>query len=247
MNTERSREDGAEELEAYLDCPCIYFPPMEDEGPILDACRQARERGRKEGFWPLLVPVRDSRWFLDRAAFRSQSREELLSVPLPDGREVVRRRLQAWWEEISAEDPSLNWREDILGKVEGGTPRTRLSGLRSFRCTETKPLLLASLPVKHPWEVFAHLPFGEWNECPQDLEHMAVAKYWFEEYGAVPALAAHGVAEYVLPAPIPQKRAMEAALEQYGYCADIVDQSFETVGALADSLPRSTVWYFWWD
>ncbi|MCI9242614.1 MAG: DUF4253 domain-containing protein, partial [Lawsonibacter sp.] len=78
-------------------------------------------------------------------------------------------------------------------------------------------------------------------------EHMAVAKYWFEKYGAVPALAAHGVAEYVLPAPIPRERAMEAALEHYGYCADIVDQIFETVGALADGLPQSTVWYFWWD
>ena len=65
--------------------------------------------------------------------------------------------------------------------------------------------------------------------------------------GRVPALAAHGVAEYVLPAPIPRERAMEVALEQYGYCADIVDQSFETVGALADGLPRATVWYFWWD
>ena len=58
---------------------------------------------------------------------------------------------------------------------------------------------------------------------------------------------AHGVAEYVLPAPIPRERAMEAALEHYGYCADIVDQIFETVGALADGLPQSTVWYFWWD
>ena len=28
---------------------------------------------------------------------------------------------------------------------------------------------------------------------------------------------------------------------------NIVDQIFETVGALADGLPQSTVWYFWWD
>ena len=237
----------AERLEEYLGCPCAWIPSMTEDRPILEAYREARKRGEREGFWPLLISMWNSRWFLDFAVYRRQSREELLSAPLPDGREVVRRRLRDWRAEITAEDPSLNWREDVLGKMEGGKPRTRLSGFWDYRHVETAPLVLAEIPAKNPWEVFAWLPFGGWNECPQDLEHMAVAKYWFEKYGAVPALAAHGVAEYVLPAPIPRERAMEAALEQYGYCADIVDQIFETVGALADGLPQSTVWYFWWD
>ena len=237
----------AERLEEYLGCPCTWIPSMTEDRPILEAYREARKRGEREGFWPLLISMWNSRWFLDFAVYRRQSREELLSAPLPDGREVVRRRLRDWRAEITSEDPSLNWREDVLGKVEGGKPRTRLSGFWDCRHVETAPLVLAEIPAKNPWEVFAWLPFGGWNECPQDLEHMAVAKYWFEKYGAVPALAAHGVAEYVLPAPIPRERAMEAALEHYGYCADIVDQSFETVGALADGLPQSTVWYFWWD
>ena len=28
-----------------------------------------------------------------------------------------------------------------------------------------------------PWEIFAYLPFGNWNECPDTPELMAVAKY----------------------------------------------------------------------
>lgn len=42
---------------------------------------------------------------------------------------------------------------------------------------------------------------------------------------------------------------MDAAVELYGFCPDVIDQGPEdaTVGALADVLRQSTVWYLWWD
>lgn len=41
---------------------------------------------------------------------------------------------------------------------------------------------------------------------------------------------------------------MGTAVEQYGFCPDVVDQEEDpTVGNLADVLRQSTVWYFWWD
>ena len=43
----------------------------------------------------------------------------------------------------------------VLGKVEGGKPRTRLSGFWDYRHVETAPLVLAEIPAKNPWEVFA--------------------------------------------------------------------------------------------
>ena len=78
---------------------------------------------------------------------------------------------------------------------------------------------------------------------------MAVAKYWFEKYGAFPALMTHDVLEYVLPDihGISKEQALDLALEQYAYCNDIVDQGVETVGRLADGLAKSSYWYFWWD
>ncbi|MCA5577792.1 DUF4253 domain-containing protein [Enterocloster clostridioformis] len=49
-----------------------------------------------------------------------------------------------------------------------------------------------------------------------------------------------------MSAPVPKEKAMEMTVEQYGFCPDI-DQNFEELGALADTLRQSTVWYFWWD
>ena len=94
-----------------------------------------------------------------------------------------------------------------------------------------------------------YLPFGGWNECPNTPELMAVAKYWFEQHGAVPAAMSHDELEFLLPAPVPEEKAMDAAVELYGFCPDVIDQGPEdaTVGALADVLRQSTVWYFWWD
>ena len=91
---------------------------------------------------------------------------------------------------------------------------------------------------RNPWEVFAYLPFGGWNECPDTPELMAVTKYWFEQYGARPAVITHDVLELTVPAPVPKERAMELAQEQYAFCPDVVDQGppDTTVGMLADSL-----------
>ena len=110
-------------------------------------------------------------------------------------------------------------------------------------------MILAKIPVKNPWEVFAYLPFGAWNDCPDTPELMAIAKYWFEQYHAVPAVITHDVLEFELPKPVPEDQAMKTAEEQYGFCPDIVDQGPEnaSVGWLADVLRKSTVWYFWWD
>ena len=59
----------------------------------------------------------------------------------------------------------------------------------------------------------------------------------------------HDDLEFLLPTPVSQEKAMDAAVEQYGFCHDVIDQGPEeaTVGALADVLRQSTVWYFWWD
>ena len=32
---------------------------------------------------------------------------------------------------------------------------------------------------------------GGYNECPFPAEQVAVAKYWYEKYGAVPAVITH--------------------------------------------------------
>ena len=253
----------AEAMMEYLDCECTYFPSMTDDDPIMSAYNYAKRESVKEGFVPVLLRADDEiLWEClimnsdpdsdgeDDYAFDpdkvAEYRKKMLSAPVENSKAVLEEMIGQRKEE--AEDDDMDWDEEILGEMEGGYDNRRFSSYWNSDNNMTYPLILAKIPVKNPWEIFAYLPFGGWNECPNTPELMAVAKYWFEQHGAVPAAMSHDELEFTLPAPVPEEKAMGTAVEQYGFCPDVVDQEEDpTVGNLADVLRQSTVWYFWWD
>ena len=254
----------AEALMEYLDCECTYFPSMKDDDPIMSAYSYAKRESVKEGFVPVLIKADDETlWEClimnsdpdsdgeDDYAFDPDKvadyRKKILSAPVKDSKAVLEALIGQRKEE--AEDDDMDWDEEILGEMEGGEPNDRFSSYWDDDTEMTYPLILAKIPVKNPWEIFAYLPFGNWNDCPDTPDLMAAAKYWFERYGAVPGAMSHDELEFLLPAPVPEKQAMDTAVELYGFCPDVIDQGPEdaTVGALADVLRQSTVWYLWWD
>ena len=254
----------AQAIMEYLDCECTYFPSMKDDDPIMSAYSYAKRESVKEGFVPVLIRADDETlWEClilnsdpdsdggDDYAFDpdkvAEYRKKMLSAPVKDGKAVLEELTDQRKEE--AEDDDMDWDEEILGEMEGGYENDRFSCYWNSDTDMTYPLILAKIPVKNPWEIFAYLPFGNWNDCPDTPQLMAVTKYWFEQYGAVSAAMSHDELEFLLPAPVPREKAMDAAVELYGFCPDIIDQGPEdaTVGALADALQQSTVWYFWWD
>ena len=253
----------AQAIMEYLDCECTYFPSMKDDDPITAAYSYAKRDSVHEGFVPVLIkaddetlleclvmnadPENDADFYEFDLKTVTEYRKKMLSTSIKDGKAVLKEMIGLRKEE--ADDDDMDWEEEILGKMENGYENNRFSSFWEYDTDMTYPMILAKIPVKHPWEIFAYLPFGNWNECPDTPELMAVAKYWFEQYGAVPAVMTHDVLEFDLPTAISKECAMEVALEQYGFCPDIVDQGPEdaTVGSLADVLRQSKVWYFWWD
>ena len=244
-------------LTTYLNCPCRYFPPASDDSNLMSAYHEARERGKKEGFTPMIVTIDDT--LLECLVMNSDSgsksfdadpksvekyRKEMLSAELPDGKAVFEQYTENLSEYM---ENTVKYFDEEIGEMDEIEVNDSFSGYWDFCTNKTYPLILAEIPVKNPWEVFAYLPFGGWNECPDTKEQMAAAKYWYELYGAVPAVLTHDVLEYELPKPVGEENALELAKEQYLFCADIVDQCVETIGALAYMLKMSTVWYFWWD
>ena len=253
----------AQAIMEYLDCECTYFPSMKDDDPIMAAYGYAKRDSAQEGFVPVLIkaddetlleclvmnadPKNDADIYEFDLKTVTEYRKKMLSAPIKDGKAVMEELIGQRKEE--AEDDDMDWDEEVLGEMEGGYDDDRFSCYWNSDNDMTYPLILAKIPVKNPWEIFAYLPFGNWNDCPDTPDLMAAAKCWFEQYGAVPAAMSHDELEFLLPAPVPKEKAMEVALEQYGFCPDIVDQEPEdaTVGALADVLRQSTVWYLWWD
>ena len=245
----------------YLDCECTYFPSMADDDPIMSAYSYAQRLGVREGFVPVLIqaddetlleclvmnadPEHDADCYEFDLKTVEEYRKKMLSAPVKDGKAILEELTGQRKEE--AEDDDLDWDEEVLGEMEGGEPIDRFANYWNDDTGMTYPLILAKIPVKNPWEIFAYLPFGNWNECPDTPDLMAVAKYWFEQHGAIPAAMSHDKLEFELPTPISKERAMEVAVEQYGFCPDLDQNEDGSIGSLADVLWQSTVWYFWWD
>ena len=251
----------AQAIMEYLDCECTYFPSMADDDPIMSAYSYAQRLGVREGFVPVLIqaddetlleclvmnadPEHDADFYKFDLKTVEEYRKKMLSAPVKDGKAILEELTGQRKEE--AEDDDLDWEEEVLGEMEGGYDNDRFSCYWDSDSHMTYPLILAKIPVKNPWEIFAYLPFGNWNECPDTPDLMAVAKYWFEQHGAIPAAMSHDELEFELPTPISKERAMEVAVEQYGFCPDLDQNEDGSIGSLADVLWQSTVWYFWWD
>lgn len=109
-------------------------------------------------------------------------------------------------------------------------------------------LILAMIPASHPWEVFAYLNYGGWNDCPGPESHVGIHRMWNEKYGAEPVTLAHDTLECRVPNPPSDKdSAMALAREHYYYCYDIVDQGVQSLSNLGATLLNNNIWYFWWD
>ncbi|MBS4784784.1 MAG: DUF4253 domain-containing protein [Clostridiales bacterium] len=262
MSEIRRFTDGMDALEAYLDCRCTCFEPMLDDDPITQAFQEAQQRGAREGFVPVLITPNDTLWETlvmnsdpdsgseEGYAFCPERvadyRREILSQVLSEGNEMLEQSIRLRREE--ADEDGLDWENGIVGVLEEGEGNDRFLGYWNYATSHTDPLLLAEIPVEHPWQVFAWLPFGGWNECPGTGELMAVSAHWFRQHRAVPAVVTHDVLEYALPQPVAEDAALELAVEQYAFCPDIIDQAEDlTLGRLAGELACSRSWYFWWD
>lgn len=107
---------------------------------------------------------------------------------------------------------------------------------------------IALLPTQHSWHVPALLRFGGWNDCPFTEEHVAMFRYWQGRFGAEVVGIAGDVVEMTVPKPPQdQNNALELAREQWIYCEEMVTEGTQTLEALAASLLKANVWFFWWE
>ena len=260
MNTQHTISPLAQAFIDYLDCPCEYFAPMKEDDPIIEAYEKACIDAKAKGFVPMLVVVDETLWEClilnsdpdndgsDNYGFDKEKvlayRSAMLKENLPDPKELLADLISSRMED-AAED-EVEWDEEVIGKVADGYEADTFSSLMHYTGKETREVILAKIPVKHPYEVFAYLPFGNWNECPDTIVLMALCKYWFEKYGATPAALSHDELEFTLEQPLNAEDAVKTAVELYGFCPDC-DQNFDCIGQLADTLSKSTFWYLWWD
>ena len=180
---------------------------------------------------------------------KEQIREEARSNACADGKRLIEELIKTRIDELERDDENVFLgfsEEDVLNESCDGHAVRKFIGFHDYRDNGVKETILAYIPTTKPFEVFAWVPFGGWNECPAAEDIIHISRYWYLKHNAIPAVISHDTLEF-LCAPLDVKSAMETAVEHYAVCPDNVDQGIGTVAALADSLTKSTVWWFWWD
>ncbi|MCM1228268.1 MAG: DUF4253 domain-containing protein [Clostridium sp.] len=244
----------SDEIIKYLDgCRYEVIAPAKDTKPLWDRYIAAYEKGKIEGFVPIYI-VSDSN-VLDVFEINAEAaggidkfREKMLSAEiaakLDSAEEILKKRFDEYRADYSPFDDDY----DLYGEFSGGETLNCFSSWSEYSFKKTQELIYVEIPTRSPWEVFAWIPFGDWNECPSPEVIMSVSKLWYEKCCAVPAVITGDCLEFYLPDPVSDKdMALKIAEQQYGFDPDVVDQGTGTLKCLADSITRSNVWFFWWD
>lgn len=216
---------------------------------IVNAYKEALIRGKKEGFTPVMVPVDEIlEEYFEILKDDGYSVENVLNSEMKPGKQILEDRF-AEYSGDNEEDFEMNM-DEFIGEFHGEAEvMNGFISLCDYYADKTLETIIFEVPTTKPWELVAYVPFGGWNDCPSPDEMMAICKYWYEKYSAVPAAITHDVLEMTVPVPVPEDMAIEVAKEHYAFTPDRVNQGTETgrLSEVAASIAVSDVWYFWWD
>ncbi|MBQ7061077.1 MAG: DUF4253 domain-containing protein [Clostridia bacterium] len=212
------------------------------------------EKGRLEGYTPVVVPcaLGDRDLLLESISYRLEDGFDIeteLKKPLEDGKSVLEARAEAFSETYGISVKSmLAQAGDGFDGFDSSAGEETYSGLQVSSMYGESRLILIKLPTVNPWEAAIYIPFGGFNECPEPSEMAAVLKYWYEKYGAVPAVITFDTLDCRLTVPIPEADA-DAVLEEMAiFDIDIVEMiMMSSPEGFKKALTESHIWSFWWD
>ncbi len=167
------------------------------------------ERGKKEGFVPVLIPCDDvlNEWFhLDeddkekiKEKTTNEKRQAIIDAANDNGKELLQEWYNSATEDFADDESEM---ESFLGSMGGSGPINELSTFAMFaEDGEIQETILFEVPVDEPWKVIAWFPMGGWNECPWVDDMMAISHYWYEKYHAFPAVITRDVLQYFVENP----------------------------------------------
>lgn len=243
--------DLAKSMIEQLGYPYKIFAAGTSYAAIMKAYEDSFERGKTDGFTPVLVPVDDTLdEFFGIIKDEGYSVENALKkdVDAAEGKRFLHQRFEEYLHDV--EDDFEMSLKDFIGVYEDEPECIdRYSAFLDYRTNQVVETILFEVPTKNPWELVAYVPFGGWNECPEVGQMLPICRYWYEKYGAVPVTISHDILEMSVPSPVAESDALELAKEHYAFTPDRVDQGTETntLSEVVECLKVSKIWFFWWD
>jgi len=257
---EKEEDDkySIEYLECLTGCECVKIAKRKSNisrQELLDKYYFYLEQGKREGFTPVFI--NDNEDVIEIMKFNAKAssaktedelrttmenyRNKLLSSDVADGRAYLEDQL-----ENDIKKYSHKW--DAFMNGQAAERNEEDDEKEVYDCLSLNNsfdnIVMVKVPVTEPWKIWAYIPYGNWNACPTPEEHMAVSKYWYETYGAIPVAISFACVDYLLPRPVDDPK--KTAIEMYAYCGDL-EQGYDNFASIGESIKERRTWNFGWD
>ncbi|MDE6619497.1 MAG: DUF4253 domain-containing protein [Lachnospiraceae bacterium] len=226
----------------HFGCPYTFFARDTKPEVIEESYLKALADCKGKGWYPALVIAEEELMY---EITDQPGREQLIAGCGNNGKEILNSK-------CDIEDIDMEEDEEIfhrkMGKCPPFSPVNHFASFILFEGNMEETVLL-QIPVENPWELIAWIPMGGWNECLDPGEMISVAKYWYEQYGAVPAVFGHDMLEFYLEEGVSSDVSVILATEYVAFCPDRLNQGTKTgtISEIAASLIDEHIWTFWWD
>lgn len=241
----KKSQENAKAIANYLKCPYEFIEGDKQPSEIMTRYLALRKEGIENGFTPIIIPL-----YIDRNMMFEEDSIEKFHNEITSAAPI---NPEQWFKETVANDKEMYFIDENPEAIanlikKNGVPENHdFIGYINYSQKCTYPVIIVKIPEKDPWKVFAYIPFGGWNDCPTNEEIMYISKYWFEKYGAEPAVISPDTLEFLAKPVENPNEAHKLANEMFVFCTDIVFQGVGYIGILEEMLKTSTTWYFWWD
>ena len=248
------KEDSAADL---FGCKAFLLDKGLSSTAVTDLYLKETEKGKAEGYTPVILALdRRVREMAEINISEFDSPEEFRESVLSDtegGRQLLDEGFEQLSEGFGVEFGFNPFAEDDaeLDALVRETAAHSSHELLSVKESESmmfdgEGVYLVRVPTTNPWEVTAWLPFCGWNECPAVEDMVKICRFWYEEYGALPAFISGDMMMFLLDRPISDKQtAREISRQHAAFCSEFLWMTgldYQTA-----EIMTSSVWTFWWD
>lgn len=225
-------KEATQNIIDFIGCNYKVFGTSCTTEEIMGVYVEELERGKKEGFVPVLIPCDGilDEWFHlekdDKEKIKEQTTDEKRQAVIDAAGDNGKELLQEWYnsavEDFSDDEGGM---ESFLGVMPGNISPDSFASEEDYEDfmdvagntgpidefstidmlleeDKTQETILFEVPVDEPWKVIGWFPMGGWNECPAPEDMITICRYWYKKYGAYPAVITHDVIEFYVEKPV---------------------------------------------
>ena len=228
------------EINNLFSFECMKIEKDLDEAVVLEQFINLRKEGKKNNFTPLIILQDYQGIMINNIKITQEDYGSLDIFTKKNLDEYKKIDVNSFFSDRKTKYED----EDNLILTEGDNI---YKPSNSLYLENNNNIYIAKIPTDKVYEVLAYVPFGGFNDCPENSVHISIAKHWYEKYGAYPICIGPDTIQFKIDNKIKKEEIEQLALEQYLYCGNIIWQGFESLNNLKTSIGNLCLWYFWWD